>query len=87
LSIPYISSLYSSELIERLGDDELIIIAKKVANFGARHLLELLFTSKKFARIYKVPILLRALPPEYANWIDSDALNLNQVNFFQPDDR
>lgn len=58
--------------MERLGDDELIIIAKEVAIFGARHLREFLFTSKKFARIYKLSIILRALPPEYANWIGSD---------------
>ena len=37
---------------------------------------------KKFERICKLPIILRALPPEYTNWIGSDALNLNQVNFF-----
>jgi len=43
------------ETMERLGDDELIIIAKKVANFGAHHLREFLLTSKNHARICKLP--------------------------------
>jgi len=68
--------------MERLGNDELIIIAKKVANFGAHHLCEFLLTLKNLAMIYKLPVVLRALPPEYANWIDNDELNLNQVSFF-----
>lgn len=54
--------MYSYEIMELLGDDELIIIAKKVANFGAHHLREFLLTSKNFARIYKLHIILRAFP-------------------------
>jgi len=48
--------------MERLSDDELTIIATKIAGFGAQHVREFLLTSKNHARICKLPIVLRALP-------------------------
>jgi hypothetical protein len=68
--------------MERLSNDELIIIAKKIAGFGGHLLREFLLTSKNHARICKLPTVLRALPPKYANWIDYKQLNPHQVNFF-----
>jgi len=33
-------------------------------------------------RICKLPVVLRALPPEYVDWLDGDTLTINQVKFF-----
>jgi len=41
--------------MERLSDEELIFIAKKVAEHGTPHLLSFLWTSKDHARICKLP--------------------------------
>jgi len=41
-----------------------------------------MLTSKNFARICKLPIVLRDVPPEYVEWVNHDELNLNQVKYF-----
>jgi hypothetical protein len=67
--------------MERLGDDELISITKKVVEFGTHYLRDFMFTSKDFARICKVPVVLRSLPPDYVYWLNSDDVMEDQANF------
>jgi len=67
--------------MERFGNDELTTIAKKVAEFGTQYLRDLIFTSKDFARICKLPVILRSLPPDYVDWLNNDDVTEHQTNF------
>jgi hypothetical protein len=67
--------------MERLNDDELIAIVKKVTEFGTHHLKDFLLTSKNHARICKFPTVLRALPPNYMDWLNDDNVNEHQAKF------
>jgi hypothetical protein len=67
--------------MERLNDDELISVAKKVAMFSTHQIRDLLFTSKDLARICKLPVVLRALPPDYVDWLNKDDVTEDQANF------
>ena len=64
-----------------MGDDEITAIAKKVAEFGTHYLRDFLFTSKDVARIYKLPVVLRSLPPDYVDWFNRDDVTEHQANF------
>jgi len=61
--------------MERINDEELIFIAQKVAEHGTQHLLSFLQTSKDHARIYKLPTILRALPPDYVDLLNKDRVS------------
>jgi len=63
--------------MERLGDDELIAVAKKVAEFGTHYLTDFLFTSKDIARICKLPIVLQSLP--LIMWIGSTMMTSQSI--------
>jgi len=67
--------------MERLRDDELIAIAKKVVEFGTHYLRDFLFTSKDVARICKLPVVLRFLSPYYVDWLNNDDVSEHQANF------
>lgn len=67
--------------MERLKDDDLVLIAQKVAEYGTQHLMSFLRTSKDHARISKMPDVLRALPPDHLDLYNSDKITLPQQNF------
>lgn len=68
--------------MDYLAEYTIILIAKKVVEHGTQPLFSFMQTLKNHLRICRFPVVLRSLPPEYANAIHDDEIPIPEFNFF-----
>ena len=67
--------------MERLNENELVLIAQKVVEYGTQHLFSFMRTSREHARIFKLPVVLRVLPTGHVTLFNIDEITSHQQNF------
>lgn len=67
--------------MEKLSDDELIIIAQEIAKYGTRYLMDFMWTSKTHAGVSKMHVVLRVLPPDYVDLFNNNNITPQQQAF------
>jgi len=67
--------------MEKLSDDELVIIAQEIARYGTQCLKSFMRTSKTHARVSKMHVVLRVLPPDYVDLFNNNNINPQQQAF------
>jgi len=64
--------------MERLNENELVLIAQKVVEYGTQHLFSFMRTSREHARIFKLPVVLRVLPTGHVTLFNIDEITSHQ---------
>jgi len=67
--------------MERLNEDEIILIAQKFAAHGTRSLLSFMQTSKYHEKVAKMDVVIRALRPDCLRLCNDPSLTLSKTSF------